>query len=296
MAHPYLVSSVSPIQGFHPISSSTLYFAGSAFQSVAHAYSACHVYLYYRLPPLLLIDTHELAERRKHYGYTYWGTRDLEKPMHALPPEERIGEVLLRVKVPEQLWEHRIPDDNWRWEEETVPGQGGGWKVDVEVPMHLRYGTPRSTRSGNEEDPGSSRDPYEKVTVDWPHAFLLCPISTSLKPQHTLPHGTLPAHVFDALPTGHSRTKIIIPIPPHSNYTKSTPSTLNATSPPPQSTPLTTSTTLLLPVGDTSDLAFVEPVTALTILVCFVWLWRVSWKTARRLNAASSLESKEKVL
>jgi hypothetical protein len=304
MDNSYLVSSLSPTRGFHPTSTSTIYFAGSSSQSTANAYSSCHIYLYYNLPSLVYIDTHELAQRSKHYGYTYWGTRDLEKPVYALPPEESSGEVLVRVKVPEQLWEHRIPDDRWEWEDEMEPGQGGGWKVTVEVPMHLRYGTPRATRSSGEAGSSSSRKPYEEVRVDWPQAFLLCPSSSmflthylftlshqtlaSLRSHYTQPHGTLPAHVFEALPTGPRQTTVIIPIAPHSNYTKSASSAANTTSPPPSQSTSSTSDTLLLPVGDPSDLAFVEPLTALTILICFVWLWRVSWKVAGRLNGAMS--------
>lgn len=170
MAQPYIISSLSPTRGFHPTSSSALYFAGSSSQTIADAYASCHIYIYYQLPPLLFIDVHELAQRSELYGYTYWGTRDLEKPAYALPPAERSGEVLIRVKVPEQLWEHRIPGGNWKWEDETEVGKGGGWIVSVDVPMHLRYGSPRSTKNSGEL--------YEEIHVDWPHAFLHCPSSS----------------------------------------------------------------------------------------------------------------------
>ena len=55
-----------------------------------------------------------------------------------------------------------------------------GETIQVEVPMHLRYGTPRSTRS-KEADEESKREPYEKIQVDWPKAFLLCPATRNYR-------------------------------------------------------------------------------------------------------------------
>jgi len=77
---------------------------------------------------------------------------------------------------------------------------------------------------------------------------------------------SLPSHILAALPSHETQPWELIPIPRH----------------------LTTAETdkvLLLLVGNTSDLEFVEPLTALTIFVCFVWLFRVSWKTAKQLDA-----------
>jgi hypothetical protein len=94
-----------------------------------------------------------------HYKFSHWGSRDLEKPVHALTNEP--SEILVNVEIPAAL----------EWDEFD------GESVHVEVPMHLRYGTPRSTRSRQEHDMDQS-EPYEKIQVDWPMAFFLCP-STS---------------------------------------------------------------------------------------------------------------------
>jgi len=119
--------------------------------------------------------------------------------VHALPSE--LSEVLVNVELPSE--------EEW----DIVDGES----IRIEVPMHLRYGTPRSTRS-KEADEEAKREPYEKIQVDSPKAFLLCPSTTPLKAKTALP--SLPAHVFAALPSGKSRTKILIPIPFHPNHRK----------------------------------------------------------------------------
>ena len=80
--------------------------------------------------------------------------------MHALPRDP--SEVLVNVELPSE--------EEW----DIVDGE----TIRIEVPMHLRYGTPRSTRSKEADDEVTEREPYEKIQVDWPTAFLLCP-STS---------------------------------------------------------------------------------------------------------------------
>jgi len=71
------------------------------------------------------------------------------------------SEVLINVEIPEAL----------EWDEFD------GERVHVEVPMHLRYGTPRSTRSRQEHNTDKV-GPYEKIQLDWPKAFFLCPLTS----------------------------------------------------------------------------------------------------------------------
>ena len=257
----YHISSVEPTKGFHPISTSIVH-----LPPPSSLYQSCLLYLYFTLPPLVFVDTHELTQMGAHYKFSHWGSRDLEKPVHAVTNQP--SELLVNVEIPPAL----------EWDEFD------GESVHIEVPMHLRYGTPRSTRSKQEHGTDNSGS-YEKIQVDWPKAFFLCPStsqssclpctneanttpSASLSAKTSLP--SLPAHIFAALPSGKPRTRILIPIPPHPQHTN-------------------TSSTLFLPVGDTSDLAFVEPLTVVVILLCFLALLKASWRTARRVRTISDV-------
>jgi len=243
MAH--LVSSISPTKGFHPTSTSIIH-----LPPPSSLYHSCLLYLFFTLPPLVFVDTHELTERGAHYTFTHWGSRDLERPVHAVANEP--SEVLVNVEIPPPL----------EWDEFD------GESLHVQVPMHLRYGSPRSTRSSSSQEMDKNDPSYERIRVDWPTAFFLCPSTTSLTAKTSLP--SLPAHIFAALPSGHPRTKILIPIPPHPQYSN-------------------TSSTLFLPVGDTSDLAFVEPLTVVVILLCFLALLKASWRTSRRIRTIADV-------
>lgn len=150
----YVISTIEPTKGFHPTSTSIIY-----LPPPSSLYQSCLLYLYFTLPPLVFVDTHELSQRGAHYQFSHWGSRDLEKPVHALAYEP--SEILINVEIPEAR----------EWDEFN------GEQVVVEVPMHLRYGTPRSTRSKHETSVDKNES-YERIQIDWPMAFFLCP-STS---------------------------------------------------------------------------------------------------------------------
>lgn len=80
------------------------------------------------------------------------------------------------------------------------------------------------------------------------------------------PPPALPAHVYAALPSSDG-VLALLAIPPHGSAAGQ-------------------QHTLVVPVGNMQDLAVVEPLTALTVLVSFVWLARVAWTVARRLGSA----------
>ena len=106
------------------------------------------------LSPLLFVDTHELAQRNASYTFRHWGSRDLERPAHALPDEP--SELLVNLNLHEAF----LGRD----------GEAGSTLV-VEVPMHLRYAAPKAhtTRPGAEL--------YEQIWMDLPQAFFRCPAS-----------------------------------------------------------------------------------------------------------------------
>ncbi|KAF9481625.1 hypothetical protein BDN70DRAFT_786157, partial [Pholiota conissans] len=221
----YYTSTLLPQQGAHPISSNEVYLPRSLLES-------CSLHLYYTLPPILFVDTHELGQRSASYSFKYWGTKDLERPVHAL--SEDISELLINVGT-----DGHVIDDE-------------GSTVRVEVPMHLRYGRP-VWKDGK---------PYESVTIDWPQAFLQC---STIQPHSSFSPPSLPSHILSALPSSKADS-ILISILPRFNSSESTQSTLT------------------LPLGNSRDLSVVEPLTALVIIACFLWLLRVSLKVAARIH------------
>ncbi|KAF9054137.1 PIG-X [Panaeolus papilionaceus] len=133
--------------------------------------------------------------------------------------------------------------------------------IEVLVPLHFRYGLPRKHKSNAHDEA------YEQINIHWPTPFFRCLDSTMQGYSDSV---NLPQHVFDALDNstrtqGHS----LIPILPHST-------TGNAYD------------TVNLPLGFKNDLVFVEPLTAITIVLCAFWILRVALKTASRLTSQGS--------
>ena len=143
----YITSTLRPTEGFHPVSISTLHFPHLNW-------NLCSLHLHYILPPLLFVDTHELTQRNASYTFRHWGSRDLERPAHALPDEP--SELLVNLNLHEAFL--------------GMDGEAGKILV-VEVPMHLRYAAPKAhtTRPGAEL--------YEQIRIDLPQAFFRCPAS-----------------------------------------------------------------------------------------------------------------------
>jgi len=164
----YITTNVSPSQGFHPISTTVVHFSTSLSSSLTQ----CSLHLYFKLPPLLFIDPHELAQRNNTYTFHHWGSRDLEKPVHALREAERGSEVLLYVKLASSIDDDRKRPESGSASANTVSQK---WNVTVELPMHLRYGVPAPASSTSR-----SEKPYEHVHVDTPIAFLLCKTSREI--------------------------------------------------------------------------------------------------------------------
>ncbi|PPQ73061.1 hypothetical protein CVT26_014653 [Gymnopilus dilepis] len=221
----YITSNLGPPKGFHPTSKTTIH-----LPEPASSYKSCTLNLYYTLPPPVFVDTHELAQREASYTFKHWGSRDLEKPVHALPDE--ISELLLDVNFLEGAG---------RAVEE-------GMSVDVDVPMHLRYGKPRTPQSSEEVKTG----PYEEIRAKGDGSSI-----------------SLPQHIMSALPGADSeKDRVLMSILPPVDV-------------------IETSSTLFLPLGNPRNLAIVEGTTVVTILLCFAFLIRASWRTATRLSKDS---------
>ena len=213
------------------------------------------------------MDPHELAQRNNTYTFNHWGSRDLEKPVHALPETERGSDVLLNVRLPPSI------DDDRK-------SGSVSWNLTVDLPMHLRYGVPAPVSSISKT--GKS---YDHVQVDTPIAFLLCKtfrepsflsfflaftdydLAIPVDNPTQLP-ASLPSHVASSFPK--TPPNIFIPIPAHTEFLSG-------------KADLSYTNVITVPLGSISDLPLVELGTTLIIIICFFWLARVSWNTSMRL-------------
>ncbi|KAJ6624187.1 PIG-X, partial [Mycena sp. CBHHK59/15] len=96
----------------------------------------CTLHLYYALPPIIFVDSYELGNRADSYSFQYAGTSNLELPVAAFA-ESTSSSLLLNVASPPRA------------------------QVDLEVPLHVRYGAPPNF-------------PSQHTEIQWPDAFLAC--------------------------------------------------------------------------------------------------------------------------
>jgi hypothetical protein len=142
-----LVSSIAPSNGFHPTSSTNI-----IFNNRTQVFSSnCTLHLYFTLPPLIFVDPYELAHHAQSYTFKHWGTANLELPVHAVPQNDSM--LLINLKTP--------LDDDLRPHPEAGESDVG---IEVKVPLHLRYGDPRS----------ASDSGHHTADMDWPTGFLAC--------------------------------------------------------------------------------------------------------------------------
>jgi PIG-X / PBN1 len=144
-----LISSITPQDGFHPISTTYIIFTllSSSY------FSNCTCYLYFTLPPLIFIDPYELAHHAQFYTFKHWGTANLELPVHAVSQND--SGLLLNLTV---LPKHVL----WTWDNSDPEAKETDVGLEIKVPLHLRYG-----------DSGSAG--YHTTEMDWPTGFIACP-------------------------------------------------------------------------------------------------------------------------
>jgi hypothetical protein len=246
-----LVSAVKPSHGFHP--TSTTYITLTTPQ----ASSNCTLHLYFTLPPLIFIDPYELAHHAQLYTFKHWGTTNLELPVHAVPQNNSM--LLINLKT-------SLNDD--------LPCGEIDVGIRVDVPLHLRYGDPRS----------ASDSGYHTADMDWPTGFLVCSkpgpvvceshsrilsISLTIHPKaqdQAVP--VLPPEVLSFLGVQSSFAPVLITIP-HANHSDIDDRRFK----------------LRVPVGNPNDLWFVEPGMVIMILMSFLYLVWISSRTAQRIRA-----------
>jgi hypothetical protein len=130
-------SSILHSRSFHPIFKTTI---------SAPGFSNCSLHLHYALPPIVFVDPYELSNRADASSFKYAGPSSLELPVFALDAKDEDAGLLVSIT-------RRLPEDG---------------ALDVEVPLHVRYGKTAANRS-----------PFQLTTVPWPDAFLACPASSS---------------------------------------------------------------------------------------------------------------------
>ncbi|KAJ7038003.1 PIG-X [Mycena alexandri] len=126
-------SSLLHAESFHPLFKT---------QITAPDFKNCSLHLHYFLPRSVFVDPYELSNRANDYSFKYSGPSNLELPVAALRKDAAL---LLSIIRP-------LSDDGI---------------LDVEVPLHMRYGTAAI---------GSS---FELTELPWPDAFFACNKSVS---------------------------------------------------------------------------------------------------------------------
>ena len=138
-----LSSTLNPTKGFHTTSTTRFALRGSRARS-------CTLRLYLTLPAQLFADPYELAHRHASYAFERLGGGDLEAPVFA-PAASGPSTLLLDVNIPEGV--DKVDEE-----------QGDGNEFSIEVPLHARYGIPKS---GGEL--------IDEVMLPPPVAFWSCP-------------------------------------------------------------------------------------------------------------------------
>src|SRR5258708_37781255 len=118
-----LSSTLNPTKGFHTTSTTRFALRGTRPHS-------CTLHLYLTLPAQLFADPHELAHRRTSYTFERFGGGNLEAPVF-VPAAGGPSALLLDVNIPEGM---NTKDQS----------QGDGHVFSIEVPLHARYGVPKS--------------------------------------------------------------------------------------------------------------------------------------------------------
>ncbi|KAJ7211166.1 PIG-X [Mycena pura] len=224
-------SSLAHPQSFHPVFQTTI---------SARGFHGCSLHLYYALPALIFCDPYELSNRADAYSFQHAGPSNLELPVAALDPAAGNASLLLSITPPKSA-------------------SGELLDVEVEVPLHVRYGAVAAQTAN-----GSSLAPFQRTELPWPEAFFACPARTST----------------DALP----------PMPPALAAPFGT-STIFVLKTPEGVTPVEV---LETPVGAAADVRTVELWTAVVVMASFFYLVQAMRRTVVRMRASRSAPTREK--
>ena len=133
MSSTVISHSLQPEHGFHSTLSTVL--------ALDPPDPDCSLLALYTFPQTIIIDRHELIDRR--LSFEFWGESNLELPVFAL---DQTAYSLLLVNA--------TPTD-------VRPEQ-----VTLDIPVHARYG-----------EPGLTQASYQSIVVSSPACFWACPPS-----------------------------------------------------------------------------------------------------------------------
>ncbi|KAI0267131.1 PIG-X [Gloeopeniophorella convolvens] len=208
-----LSSTLTPTQSFHTTSTTRIALRGTRARG-------CGLRLHFALPAQLFADPFELQHRAAAYTFERFGTGNLEAPVFA-PGAGGPSALLLDVTSPE-----------------------GETEIEVEVPLHARYGVPKS-----------SGDMLDEVMLLPPEAFWACPRDDD-EPKSVPQALRAVVNLVPALKDASVLMRI-----PHAEAVRAQ--------------------TLRVPVGDARDVEFVETGTIMVIVVLFVYLLRALIRASR---------------
>ncbi|TRM67467.1 PIG-X [Schizophyllum amplum] len=134
-------SALFPNHGYHPTSKTRIHVPDASLRE------DCTLQLHFVLPPHIFADRYELQNYAPRLQFTYRGSANLELPVFALNSLEE-SELLVSVSLNE---------------EEKRKGE-----VEVDVPLHLRYGGVL---------PADASTTHEEIFIRHPEAFMACPES-----------------------------------------------------------------------------------------------------------------------
>ena len=152
-----LSSILTPTRGLHTTSTTRL-----ALHRGDGPRSSCTLHLYFTLPAQLFADPYELAHHRASYTFERFGGGNLEAPVFAPGAgADAPAGLLLDLIVP----------GGEGVDDEGEDGSTRSGVVQIDVPLHARYGVPKT---GGEL--------IDEVALPPPEAFWACPTSVEGAP------------------------------------------------------------------------------------------------------------------
>lgn len=133
MSSTVISHSLHPQRTFHSTLSTTF-----ALDTTG---SSCSLFALYTFPQNIIIDRHELVDRR--LSFEFWGESNLELPVFAL---DQTANSLLLINA--------------------TPTDARLKQVTVDIPVHARYGAP-----------GMAQTFVQSITIPSPTSFWACPLS-----------------------------------------------------------------------------------------------------------------------
>ncbi|KAJ3966683.1 PIG-X [Lentinula raphanica] len=255
-----VLSSIDPPHGFHRTIRTSIILQDVDWihlveQDEKNETRLCSVHLHYEFPVLVFVDPYELANYQHLYTFELRGNANLELPVAAMEQNLESNGALLVLLL--------------NLNPKLISNNTSGPRVDVKVPIHLRYGEiSRST---------SRTETHRSAEIAWPEVFLSCGLDVTVPTADTmsLTSYNLSEEIMSSSFEGRALFRPLQTLPTFSaNANQSTRSTVGST----------VSTLITAPIGQSADITQVRLGTALTMMGMFWYMVYVAYWTARRLR------------